>query len=139
MARLQQIGFNLTLLSLVLSLFYLSIDEIALILGRILLLSFLMAIVTVVYTYRQPSFFKSPVFTGVKVSLMLGLAASTAVIATGRSEVIVRWLCKLHVSACNPLLVTTLPMPLAMLAVAAGLVGLILTAIVFRATLIFGD
>jgi hypothetical protein len=142
--RLQQIGFTLSLISSILSLLYLSIGEIAIILKRILPIVILLAVITSIYTCTtQRRFFRTPIISGAKIGAMLGWAMSTAAIAIGRSEVVNRLLYVLQQSqqtfADSALIIPALPTLLSVLAIVTGLGGLISIAVIYRATLVFGD
>ena len=143
MTRLQQIGFTLSLISSILCFLYLSIDEIAVIVKRILPIVILLAFVTSIYTCTQRRFFRTPIISGVKNGAVLGWAMSTAAIAIGRSEVINRllyvWQQSQQTFADNVLLMPALPTLLSVLAIVTGLGGLISMAVIYRTNLVFGD
>lgn len=149
MTRLQQIGCTLSLISLILSLLYLSIDEIALILERILTATTMMIVFTFIpeYILHGLSISKSPISIKLKKGAMLGFAIGIVAMVTIRSGAIEAICQLLHVS-CRQLqtlgknsflMLPALPLFLAVLALVTGLAGLILIALAYLENFAFED
>lgn len=132
-----RITFYVTIISSFSCLFI--FNEIVVILINLLLLTFVIANLAILWVYMQPPFLKISVFTGFKISLILGLATSTVAITAKRSEVIVRLRQLLHICANDPSFIPTLPLPLSLLSVTVGLANLTSIATFFHTTLISGN
>ncbi|MBD2305572.1 hypothetical protein H6G17_08590 [Chroococcidiopsis sp. FACHB-1243] len=137
--RLRQIGFTLSLISLIPSLLYLFIGEIALILERILTGTIIIVIFTFILEYIVSGFSISKLLVSIKLKkgAMLGFATGIVAMAIIRSGAI-KAICQLLHVACRQLqtsgrndflMLPTLPLFLAVLALVTGLAGLILIAL----------